>query len=183
MVNLNVPMYISFHPGLTDKNKFFEEVKPFFIKKGFDINNYPHDELYFEIGFEPLNKPNVSKEIEVSIGEIVDKLSILRLKLLNISDEEKLKNITKEYNYLYNIVFNDLKIETSDFEKMVSINKILWDVEDCIRDKEREKQFDSDFVEMARTVYITNDQRAEIKKEINLKYGSSFVEEKSYSKY
>ena len=84
---------------------------------------------------------------------------------------------------MYNIVFNDLKIETSDFEKMVSINKILWDVEDCIRDKEREKQFDSDFVEMARTVYITNDQRAEIKKEINLKYGSSFVEEKSYSKY
>ncbi len=183
LVNLNVPMYISFHPGLSDKNKFFEEVKPFFIKKGFDINNYPHDELYFEIGFEPLNKPNVSKEIEVSIGEIVDKLSILRLKLLNISDEEKLKNITKEYNYLYNIVFNDLKIETTDFEKMVSINKILWDVEDRIRDKEREKQFDSDFLEMARTVYITNDQRAEIKKEINLKYGSSFVEEKSYSKY
>jgi hypothetical protein len=176
-------MYISFHPGLTDVENFFEEVKPFLIKKGYDINNYPHDELFFEIGFEPLNKPNVSKEIEVSIGEIVDKLSILRLKLLNITDKEKLKNVTKEYDYLYNIVFNDLKIESFDFDRMVDINKILWDVEDSIRDKEREKQFDSDFIEMARTVYITNDQRAEIKKEINTKYGSSFVEEKSYSDY
>jgi autotransporter strand-loop-strand O-heptosyltransferase len=183
LVNLNVPMYISFHPGLTDVENFFEEVKPFLIKKGYDINNYPHDELFFEIGFEPLNKPNVSKEIEVSIGEIVDKLSILRLKLLNITDKEKLKNVTKEYDYLYNIVFNDLKIESFDFDRMVDINKILWDVEDSIRDKEREKQFDSDFIEMARTVYITNDQRAEIKKEINTKYGSSFVEEKSYSDY
>jgi autotransporter strand-loop-strand O-heptosyltransferase len=124
-----------------------------------------------------------STEIEVSIGEIVDKLSILRLKLLNITDSEKLKNVTKEYNYLYNIVFNDIKIETSDFDRMVNINKILWDVEDSIRDKEREKQFDTDFIEMARSVYITNDQRAEIKKEINLKYGSSFVEEKSYKEY
>ena len=90
--------------------------------------------------------------IEVSIGEIVDKLSILRLKLLHISDKEKLKNVTKEYDYLYQIVFNKLNIDTSDFDKMVSINKILWDVEDRIREKEREKQFDSDFIEMARTV-------------------------------
>jgi len=124
-----------------------------------------------------------STEIEVSIGEIVDKLSILRLKLLNITDSEKLKNVTKEYNYLYNIVFNDIKIETSDFDRMVNINKILWDVEDSIRDKERVKQFDTDFIELARSVYITNDLRAEIKKEINIKYGSSFVEEKSYNEY
>ena len=105
-------------------------------------------------------------EIEVSIGEIVDKLSILRLKLINITDTEKLKNVTKEYDYLYKIVFNDIKIETSDFDRMVSINKILWDVEDSIREKERNKEFDTDFIEMARCVYITNDQRAEIKKEI-----------------
>jgi hypothetical protein len=129
------------------------------------------------------NKNIISTEIEVSIGEIVDKLSILRLKLLHISDKKKLKNVTKEYDYLYQIVFHKLNIDTSDFDKMVSINKILWDVEDRIREKEREKQFDSDFIEMARTVYITNDQRAEIKKEINTKYGSSFVEEKSYSDY
>jgi autotransporter strand-loop-strand O-heptosyltransferase len=122
-------------------------------------------------------------EIEVSIGEIVDKLSILRLKLINITDTEKLKNVTKEYDYLYKIVFNDIKIETSDFDRMVSINKILWDVEDSIREKERNKEFDTDFIEMARSVYITNDQRAEIKKEINKKYGSSFVEEKSYKEY
>ncbi len=183
LMNLNVPMYISFHPGLGDTEKFFEDVKPFLIKKGYDINQYPHNELYFDISFEPLKKSSLNKEIEVSIGEIVDKLSILRLKLLNISDVDKLKNITKEYDYLYNIVFNELKIDTSDFEKMVSINKILWDVEDRIRDKERFKQFDTDFIEMARTVYITNDQRAEIKKEINIKYGSSSVEEKSYSEY
>ena len=122
-------------------------------------------------------------EIEVSIGEIVDKLSILRLKLINITDTEKLKNVTKEYDYLYKIVFNDIKIEASDFDRMVSINKILWDVEDSIREKERNKEFDTDFIEMARSVYITNDQRAEIKKEINKKYGSSFVEEKSYKEY
>ena len=73
------------------------------------------------------NKNTVSTEIEVSIGEIVDKLSILRLKLLHISDKEKLKNVTKEYDYLYQIVFHKLNIDTSDFDKMVSINKILWE--------------------------------------------------------
>jgi hypothetical protein len=150
--------------------------------KNYTVERNEMDVILNKIKEQPLNR-EVSTEIEVSVGEIVDKLSILRLKLLNITDSEKLKNVTKEYNYLYDIVFNDLKIETSDFERMVSINKILWDVEDSIRDKEREKQFDSDFIEMARSVYITNDQRAEIKKDINIKYGSSFVEEKSYKEY
>jgi hypothetical protein len=148
------------------------------------VDNYSVERNEMDVTLIKLeNKNTVSTEIEVSIGEIVDKLSILRLKLLNITDKEKLKNVTKEYDYLYQIVFHKLNIDTSDFDKMVSINKILWDVEDRIREKEREKQFDSDFIEMARTVYITNDQRAEIKKEINTKYGSSFVEEKSYSDY
>lgn len=118
--------------------------------------------------------------IEVSIGEIVDKLTILRLKKLNISDQEKLTNINKEYDYLYEIVFHNLKIDTEDFNKLFSINKILWDVEDKIREKEIKQQFDQDFIEMARTVYITNDQRFNLKKEINIKYKSSFVEEKSH---
>jgi hypothetical protein len=122
-------------------------------------------------------------EIEVSIGEIVDKLSILRIKKNNITDEEKLVNINKEYDYLYHKVFQELKIDTSDFYEMVMVNEILWAVEDSIRDKERNKQFDQDFIEMARSVYITNDRRAEIKKRINLKYGSLFVEEKSYKEY
>jgi hypothetical protein len=122
-------------------------------------------------------------EIEVSIGEIVDKLSILRIKKNNITDEEKLVNINKEYDYLYYKVFQELKIESSDFYEMIMVNEMLWNVEDSIRRKEKNKEFDQDFIEMARSVYITNDRRAEIKKNINLKYGSTFVEEKSYESY
>jgi hypothetical protein len=122
-------------------------------------------------------------KIEVSIGEIVDKLSILQIKTDFIKDEEKLANVKKEYDYLYDIVFNEMKIEQSDFLNMVTINKKLWDIEDNIRDKERIKTFDNEFIELARSVYFTNDKRAEIKKQINMKYGSLFVEEKSYSQY
>ena len=122
-------------------------------------------------------------KIEVSIGEIVDKLSILQIKTSFIKDEEKLNNVKKEYDYLYDIVFNEMKIEQSDFFDMVSINERLWKIEDDIRDKERDKVFDEEFVELARSVYFTNEERAEVKKKINLKYGSLFVEEKSYSDY
>jgi hypothetical protein len=76
-----------------------------------------------------------------------------------------------------------MKIKQSDFSNMVDINQVLWKIEDDIRDKERDKVFDTEFIELARSVYTTNDKRAEIKKEINLKYGSLFVEEKSYSNY
>jgi hypothetical protein len=122
-------------------------------------------------------------KIEVSIGEIVDKLSILQIKTAFIKDEEKLNNVKKEYDYLYDIVFNEMKIEQSDFFDMVSINQELWKIEDDIRDKERDKEFDDEFVRLARAVYVTNDKRAEVKKVINIKYGSLFVEEKSYQKY
>lgn len=122
-------------------------------------------------------------KIEVSIGEIVDKLSILQIKTSFIKDEEKLNNVKKEYDYLYDIVFNEMKIEQSDFFDMVSINQKLWKIEDDIRDKERDKTFDDEFVELARSVYFTNDERAQVKKKINLKYGSLFLEEKSYSDY
>lgn len=122
-------------------------------------------------------------KIEVSIGEIVDKLSILQIKTGFIKDEEKLNNVKKEYDYLYDIVFGEMKIEQSDFFDMVFINQKLWKIEDDIRDKERDKTFDNEFVELARSVYFTNDERAEVKKKINLKYGSLFVEEKSYSDY
>jgi hypothetical protein len=122
-------------------------------------------------------------EIEVSIGEIVDKLSILRIKKFNITDKDKLININKEYDYLFEIVFNKLKVDSEDFHKLQIVNERLWEIEDKIRNKEKEKQFDSDFIELARSVYITNDQRSEIKKVINVKYGSSFVEEKSYKEY
>ena len=123
--------------------------------------------------------------IEVSHGEIVDKLTILQIKKENITDSTKLDNIIKEYDYLLSVVENDLKIstESSEYLELLSINKELWVIEDDIREKERKKEFDEDFIKLARAVYYTNDVRAKIKKEINLKYGSGFVEEKSYSQY
>lgn len=121
--------------------------------------------------------------IKVSIGEIVDKLSILNIKKNNITEESKLFNIITEYDYLYDVVFNQLKIESDDFNNLLLVNESLWKIEDDIRDKERDKVFDIEFIELARSVYTTNDKRAEIKKELNLKYGSLFVEEKSYSNY
>lgn len=121
-------------------------------------------------------------EIQVGIGEIVDKLSILLIKKENILDPEKLKNIEKEFNYLTSIV-NELNIEQEDISELFRVNTQLWEVEDRIREKERNKTFDSEFIELARKVYITNDLRAEIKKNINKKYSSDFIEEKSYFKY
>jgi len=123
--------------------------------------------------------------IEVSHGEIVDKLTILQIKKENITDPSKLDNVVKEYNYLLSIVENDLgiSIQSSEYLELLSINKELWVIEDDIRDKERKKEFDDDFIKLARAVYYTNDVRAKIKKDINLKYSSGFVEEKSYQKY
>jgi hypothetical protein len=122
-------------------------------------------------------------EIEVSIGEIVDKLSILKIKKNNIFDDKKLININKEYLYLYNKVFQELGVEESDFNTLYDINKELWSIEDEIRFKEKNKEFDDTFINLARSVYITNDKRADIKKIINEKYNSTFVEEKSYKPY
>jgi hypothetical protein len=123
--------------------------------------------------------------IEVSHGEIVDKLTILQIKKENITDPSKLDNIVKEYDYLLSVVENDLGISTEspEYLELLSINKELWVIEDDIRDKERIKEFDDDFIKLARAVYYTNDVRAKIKKEINLKYSSGFVEEKSYQSY
>lgn len=123
-------------------------------------------------------------KIEVSIGEIVDKLSILQIKKENIIDKEKLKNVDKEYRYLHEIVFSDLNINhDDDYLGLLEVNKTLWKIEDDIREKESKKEFDDLFIGLARSVYITNDIRAKLKKSINIKYGSLFVEEKSYSDY
>lgn len=124
-------------------------------------------------------------KIEVSIGEIVDKLSILKIKTENITDKVKLYNVVKEYNYLLGVVENDLNISTESdlYKELLSINKELWVIEDDIRNKERDKSFDDEFISLARSVYFTNDKRADVKKRINIEYGSDFVEEKSYNKY
>jgi len=126
-------------------------------------------------------------KIEVSNGELLDKISILELKLLKIKDKEKLINIQKEFD-----VLNPLCVEL--FEKfggqlqnhyleLARINGLLWDIEDWIRDCEREKRFDEEFIQLARSVYVTNDQRSEVKKLINKTTGSDLVEEKSYKDY
>lgn len=103
-------------------------------------------------------------KIEVSIGEIVDKLSILKIKINNITDLLKLENVTKEYNYLNEIVFKELGVSEEDFFNLVLINEKLWDIEDKIRDKERDKEFDDVFIELVRSVYYTNDKRVKLKK-------------------
>ena len=126
-------------------------------------------------------------KVEISIGELLDKISILEIKLLNIKDEEKTKNVYKELAVL-NPYFQDLLDEyglkiKNLYIKLSNINKSLWDIEDAIRDKERAEEFDEEFVELARSVYITNDKRAAVKKEINLITKSELVEEKSYSDY
>ena len=126
-------------------------------------------------------------KIEVSNGELLDKISILELKLLRIEDEEKLVNVRNEFETLNPLVVELFENHDSDLQnhylELAKINGQLWDIEDWIRDCEREKRFDKEFVELARSVYITNDKRSEVKKLINILTGSGLVEEKSYKDY
>ena len=125
--------------------------------------------------------------VEISNGELLDKISILELKLLKIEDEEKLVNIKKEFETLNPLVVDLFENYDSQLQnhylELAKINGELWDIEDWIRDCEREKRFDKEFVELARSVYITNDKRCEVKKLINLMTSSGLIEEKSYKKY
>ena len=123
-------------------------------------------------------------ETPVSIGELVDKITILRIKSRRIKDQQKLININNELDKLIS-VFSKLEIPDIllEFVELEDINRELWEIEDDIREKERSKQFDEEFIELARSVYITNDRRSEVKKQINLKVGSDLVEEKSYEQY
>ena len=124
-------------------------------------------------------------KIEVSIGEIVDKYTILMIKASKIQDAAKLENINKELTYLIDVLKKEDPLMT-DYpltKALFEINKELWKVEDDLRDLERAKDFDKEFVILARNVYKLNDKRAHIKKEINMKHGSEFVEEKSYQPY
>lgn len=123
-------------------------------------------------------------ETPVSVGELVDKITILRIKSRRIKDQSKLENINKELQQLV-AVFSSLTIPDilMDFIALEDINRELWEIEDDIRQKEQQSEFDDDFIQLARSVYITNDKRSEIKKKINLKVGSDLVEEKSYEQY
>ena len=126
-------------------------------------------------------------KVEVSNGELLDKLSILELKMSNISDQKKLVNIKKEHNELDPLakeLFNKygLDLETL-YNNLCAINSQLWVIEDDIRECERNKDFGVKFVDLARAVYFTNDKRSDVKKAINLLTGSGFIEEKSYEDY
>lgn len=123
-------------------------------------------------------------ECEISLGELVDKLSILYIKEKNLTDVSKLTHVKKEIHVLENKL-NSLNLSgiESYLNRLVTINSTLWKIEDDIRDKERAKEFDNKFIELARNVYITNDQRFECKNEINTKYSSAIVEVKSYQQY
>jgi len=122
-------------------------------------------------------------KIEVSNGEIIDKLTILQIKLERIKDEAKLKNLRREFDELSkaaSLVMND-----SDplYKELYKVNCELWDIEDQIRLLERKKDFGDEFISAARSVYFRNDKRAEIKREINVRTSSGLTEEKSYEKY
>lgn len=130
-------------------------------------------------------------KIEGSNGEIMDKLTILAIKLQQIKDEAKLKNVQTEYDVLapivhgiYEALGEGEKSLLQDLHKnLQDINQTLWNIEDQIRIHESKKDFEDDFVELARSVYFTNDERAEFKKKINELTGSLLVEEKSYEDY
>ena len=125
-------------------------------------------------------------KVDASFGEFLDKITILEIKSERISDPAKLENVNRELNLLREIwaAHPASKTDiTDEMARLKAINEKLWEIEDDIRDKERDKTFDQQFIELARAVYFTNDDRADVKRELNLKLGSEVVEEKSYADY
>ncbi len=122
----------------------------------------------------------------MSIGELLDKITILEIKAVKISDEEKLKNINYELQLLSE-TWTDTQLNNGKIDELKAalktVNQKLWHIEDKIRILEKNQQFDDEFIELARSVYYVNDDRANIKKEINTLTGSALVEEKSYESY
>ena len=121
----------------------------------------------------------------ISLGELVDKISILHIKNINIKDEEKLKLIREELELLNQTLNKHIKNNDIQnyLDSLIEINSKLWAIEDDIRDCERNKKFDQTFIDLARSVYFTNDKRSEVKFEINKKFGSKIIEVKSYEEY
>lgn len=122
----------------------------------------------------------------VSYGELIDKITILQIKLQEIKDAAKLANVRNELELLEATWKNDKASETDitdETARLLAVNQRLWNIEDDIRMKERAQAFDEGFIQLARSVYFENDERAAIKREINTKLGSTLVEEKSYQDY
>lgn len=124
----------------------------------------------------------MKKYLQISIGELLDKISILKIKSAKITDSIKLGYVNAELDILQK-ESQTLNDSESWIEKLESVNSELWDVEDSLRVKEYEKSFDSEFIELARSVYYLNDKRFEIKNSINVYYDSDIQEQKSYKKY
>lgn len=128
----------------------------------------------------------MSIKIDISLGEFLDKITILQIKKSRISDPDKLVNIERELKLLSDLwrqtSFDGSRVE-EEIKDLRRVNERLWEIEDEIRRKESAGEFDAAFIELARSVYITNDERARIKKRINQKTGSEIVEEKSYQGY
>lgn len=125
-------------------------------------------------------------QVPVSYGELIDKITILEIKARQITDPAKLANVRNELDLLNATWANDSASQTDindERARLLAVNEALWDIEDRIRLKERAQAFDAEFVELARSVYVRNDERAAVKREINLKLGSQLVEEKSYQDY
>ncbi len=121
----------------------------------------------------------------ISLGELVDKISILMIKQSNIKDQSKLIHVNKELKFLEKTLYKQInKDEIKNYlDELTTINSKLWVIEDDIRDCERRKEFNQKFIDLARSVYFTNDKRSEVKSEINKKFGSDLVEVKSYEEY
>ena len=121
----------------------------------------------------------------ISLGELVDKISILIIKQKNITDETKLDHVKKELDFLQKTLMNYVQQEEINnfLENLININSKLWNIEDDIRECERKKSFDQTFIDLARSVYFTNDERAKVKNDINKTFGSELVEVKSYEEY
>ena len=125
-------------------------------------------------------------EVPVSPGEVLDKITILEIKSERISDASKLVNVRRELELLqaaWQRAVNEDDEVRRIHARLKTINEALWEIEDDIRDKERAREFDQRFIDLARSVYVTNDQRADAKKELNVYLGSEMVEEKSYQDY
>ena len=121
--------------------------------------------------------------VPISVGELIDKMSILEIKKDKLKNL-KLKNILKELSFLRAVLEkNSILIPDEIYFQLKSINLKLWDIEDKIRIKEKNKEFDNEFIELARSVYLNNDRRSETKKELNIMFNSEIIEEKSYEKY
>jgi hypothetical protein len=124
--------------------------------------------------------------VPISPGELLDKITILRIKSKRMADPKKLANVTRELEALEK-TWRESRYAAADvaadLEALLAVNERLWVIEDDIRDKERARSFDAEFVRLARSVYVENDERAAIKRRLNVTLGSSLIEEKSYADY